>query len=109
MAASSFRMTSCDEVAQPSEPRPPALDTAIASALPCEPAIGAWMIGSSMPKRSVMVTGRVLPALLLRVDLRVVDFAVLRVDTLDPHGRGPAVGGNRARDRLHFVALEEAR
>ena len=38
-------------IAHGSEPSPPAFDTAMASALPCTPAIGAWMIGSSMPSR----------------------------------------------------------
>src|SRR4029434_10310750 len=40
-----------DNIAHGSEPSPPALDTAIASTLPCTPAMGAWMIGSSMPRR----------------------------------------------------------
>lgn len=31
------------------EPRPPALETAMAIALPCTPAMGAWMMGNSMP------------------------------------------------------------
>src|SRR5262245_6294641 len=34
-----------------SEPSPPASHTAMASALPCDPAIGAWMIGSATPSR----------------------------------------------------------
>jgi hypothetical protein len=44
-------------IAQGNAPRPPAFETAIASALPCTPAIGAWMIGTSMPNscRTVIV------------------------------------------------------
>ncbi len=41
MAASSLRMASRLSMAQGSEPSPPALETATASALPCTPAIGA--------------------------------------------------------------------
>ena len=39
-------------IAHGSEPSPPALDTAIASALPCTPAIGAWMMGNLRPRSS---------------------------------------------------------
>lgn len=42
-------MTSGVSTAQGSDPSPPAFDTAIASALARDPAMGAWMIGSSMP------------------------------------------------------------
>jgi hypothetical protein len=35
------------------DPSPPASDTAIARSVPLEPAIGAWMIGSSIPRSSV--------------------------------------------------------
>src|SRR5258708_19405187 len=45
-------MASGPSMAQGSEPRPPAFDTAAASAWPCTPAMGAWMIGSSMPRNS---------------------------------------------------------
>jgi hypothetical protein len=44
-------MPSGDNIAHGCDPRPPALETAIARALPCEPAIGAWMTGNSMPIR----------------------------------------------------------
>jgi len=43
-AASSARIASGVSIAHGSEPRPPAFDTAIASALPCTPAIGACTI-----------------------------------------------------------------
>ena len=39
-------------MAQGKEPNPPALLTATANALPWTPAMGAWMMGSSMPKSS---------------------------------------------------------
>ena len=39
-------------IAQGSEPRPPALHTAMASALVCTPAMGAWTIGSLVPRSS---------------------------------------------------------
>src|SRR5689334_19529420 len=52
-APSSVRRPSAFNMAQPSDPKPPAFETAIAIALPAAPAIGAWMIGSSMPSRSV--------------------------------------------------------
>ena len=42
-----------------SEPRPPAWHTASASATPCEPAIGAWMMGRSRPSACGKVPGRV--------------------------------------------------
>ena len=38
--------------ATPSEPNPPALETAAASAGVLTPAMGAWMIGAVMPSRS---------------------------------------------------------
>jgi len=41
MMASSVRMASMPSMAQGSDPNPPALDTATASAPPCTPAIGA--------------------------------------------------------------------
>ena len=44
-AVSSLRKPSGLSMAQGSEPRPPALDTATASSCPCTPAIGAWMMG----------------------------------------------------------------
>jgi hypothetical protein len=53
IAASSARSASSPSMAQGSEPKPPALQTAMASALPWTPAIGAWMIGSSMPRRAL--------------------------------------------------------
>jgi len=56
IAASSARIASTDNSAHGSEPRPPAFDTAIASALSCTPAIGAWTIGNSIP-RSVVIDG----------------------------------------------------
>ena len=46
-------MPSRSSIAHGSEPSAPAFDTAIASALPCTPAIGAWMIGRSMFRRLV--------------------------------------------------------
>ena len=52
-AASSARNCAGVSIAQGSEPRPPARPTAMASALVCTPAIGAWMIGSAVPRRSV--------------------------------------------------------
>jgi hypothetical protein len=60
-------------MAHGNEPKPPALDTATASSLPCEPAMGAWMTGSSIPNnfRSGMefkppiYCGRVLPSQIL--------------------------------------------
>jgi len=45
----SFRTSSQDSVAQPSEPRPPASLTAATSSGVVSPAIGAWIMGSSMP------------------------------------------------------------
>jgi hypothetical protein len=53
IAASSARIASIDSSAHGSDPSPPAFDTAIASALPCTPAIGAWMTGSSIPRSSL--------------------------------------------------------
>src|SRR5262249_22728994 len=53
IAASSARIWSTDSSAHGSEPSPPAFETAIASALPCTPAIGAWMTGSSIPSSSL--------------------------------------------------------
>ena len=49
IAASSLRRASTLSMAHGSEPSPPALDMATASALPWTPASGAWMIGSSTP------------------------------------------------------------
>lgn len=54
-ASSSLRMPSGASIAQGSEPRPPAFDTAIASALSCTPAMGAWMRGCSMPSSDCSV------------------------------------------------------
>src|SRR5687767_5580766 len=51
-------MPSGASIAHGCEPRPPAFDTAIARALPCDPAIGAWMIGRSIPNRSVIMPER---------------------------------------------------
>src|SRR5687768_10996075 len=51
-------MPSGDSIAHGCEPRPPAFDTAMARALPCDPAMGAWMIGDSMPNRSVIMPKR---------------------------------------------------
>src|SRR5205085_2170851 len=45
-------------IAHGREPSAPAFDAAMASALPCTPAIGAWMIGSSVPSRSESVMSR---------------------------------------------------
>src|SRR5262249_31489808 len=53
-AASSARIASGDNIAHGSDPKPPALDTPMAIALPCAPAIGAWMIGNSMSNRFVI-------------------------------------------------------
>ena len=53
IAWSSLRMPAASSIAHGSDPRPPALDTATASADSCTPAIGAWMIGNSVPSRSV--------------------------------------------------------
>ncbi|MOA27677.1 hypothetical protein D3C78_1485650 [compost metagenome] len=59
--ATSTRICSALSSAHGSEPSPPASATAIASAEPLAPAIGAWMIGSSMPSRSrIRVSGHVL-------------------------------------------------
>src|SRR5215218_1976602 len=52
MAASSSRMASGPSSAHGREPNAPAFDAAVASALPCTPAIGAWMTGSSVPRTS---------------------------------------------------------
>ncbi|MDT4866789.1 hypothetical protein FQZ97_1016650 [compost metagenome] len=41
-----------------SEPRPPALLTAMARAAPCTPAIGAWINGNSVCSSSVRVVMR---------------------------------------------------
>jgi hypothetical protein len=46
-------MASMVSMAQGSEPNPPALETATASALPYTPAMGAWMIGSSILRSSL--------------------------------------------------------
>ena len=48
------RSPSASSSAQGSEPRPPASATATAMSASTAPAIGAWTIGSSMPKRSRM-------------------------------------------------------
>jgi hypothetical protein len=53
IASSSLRKPSTFSIAHGTDPRPPAFETAIAIALPCAPAIGAWMIGNSTPRRSV--------------------------------------------------------
>jgi hypothetical protein len=58
IASSALRIASTLSMAQGSEPSPPPLDTAIASALSCTPAIGAWMIGSSTPKSSEILMAR---------------------------------------------------
>ncbi len=55
IAASSFRRASRLSVAQGNDPSPPAFDTATASAAPRTPAMGAWMIGSSMPNSSCRI------------------------------------------------------
>src|SRR4051794_9406461 len=55
-------MTSVPSSAQGSEPRPPAFETAMARALTCTPAIGAWTIGISTPSRSSRAS-RVIPRL----------------------------------------------
>jgi hypothetical protein len=49
-------MASGPSIALGIEPRPPALETATASALSCAPAMGAWMIGRSIPRRSCRIT-----------------------------------------------------
>src|SRR6185369_15599771 len=54
---SSERSDSAESNAAGSEPSAPALDTAIASGAPCTPAIGAWIMGSSVPKRSLSIDG----------------------------------------------------
>src|SRR5688572_14992450 len=51
MASTSRRTASTLSMAQGSEPRPPASLTAMAIADRFAPAIGAWMIGRSMPSR----------------------------------------------------------
>ena len=59
-------------MAQGNEPSPPASLTATAIAAPVAPAIGAWMIGSSIPNRSSnrrsghIVFFRVFPRMLFR-------------------------------------------
>ena len=45
-----MRRASGLSMAHGKDPKPPALHTAAANALLCTPAIGAWMMGSSMPK-----------------------------------------------------------
>src|SRR5262249_40686204 len=52
ISASSFRRASGLSIAQGREPSPPAFETAIAKALPWAPAMGAWMMGIEIPKRS---------------------------------------------------------
>src|SRR6188472_3478790 len=47
--ASSLAIASVLNIAHGNDPSPPALETAIASAPACTPAIGAWTTGSSMP------------------------------------------------------------
>ena len=59
IAVSSLRIASGASIAHGREPRPPALLTAMASALPCTPAIGAWMTGSSIPRSCCSVAGMV--------------------------------------------------
>src|SRR5262245_33408377 len=60
------------------DPRPPALHTSIASALPCDPAIGAWIMGSSMPSRERMSAGMdVDPGLIPRTQRHVETFVVV--------------------------------
>src|SRR6187549_1254455 len=51
MAPTSRLTASTPSIAQGSEPRPPASLTAMAIADRFAPAIGAWMIGRSMPNR----------------------------------------------------------
>src|SRR5690606_26992176 len=46
------RATSAELDPSPSEPRPPALDTAAASAGVLVPAMGAWMTGTASPRRA---------------------------------------------------------
>ena len=67
------------------------MDTAIASALPCTPAIGAWMIGISMPKSCRTVIHRSFPA----CDARIVRDVVYTV-------------GHSTRPADAFVALLDA-
>ncbi len=52
------RSGSGSSIAEPSEPSPPALDTAAASPGVLKPAIGAWTIGCAMPRRSVSARGQ---------------------------------------------------
>ncbi len=54
MAVSSRRRPVASCSAAGSEPSPPAFETAIASALPWTPAMGAWTIGTSIPNNSSM-------------------------------------------------------
>ena len=49
---SSFRICSGLSIAQGREPSPPASETAITISDPTDPAMGAWMIGNSISKRS---------------------------------------------------------
>ncbi len=49
MASNSRLIAATSSIAHGNEPRPPAWQTAIASALPCAPAIGAWITGSWTP------------------------------------------------------------
>src|SRR5690554_142271 len=65
MAPSSSAMASGESMAQGSAPRPPALATAMASSLPWAPAMGAWRIGSAMPRVWIRLIG-VLPDLVER-------------------------------------------
>lgn len=42
-------------MAHGTEPNPPALETEMANALPCTPAMGAWMMGNSILRRACRV------------------------------------------------------
>jgi hypothetical protein len=47
----SARNASRLSMAQGREPKPPALETAAANTAPCTPAMGAWMMGSLVPRK----------------------------------------------------------
>jgi hypothetical protein len=55
MDSNSLRIACGESIAHGREPKAPAFDTASVSALPCAPAIGAWMIGNSMPNNCCRV------------------------------------------------------
>ena len=86
-------------IAHGSEPNPPASLTAIASAEPCAPAIGACTMGCSMPKRSSRRRSR---HMLFTTCCRAAFYHVQRVKR-----RAPSVQGTRL-PLIHTVFLDFA-